>query len=356
MKIMRHPNYHGKGMTLIELMIAMTIGFFIVGVTFALYFNMRTSFRYQEDFARIQESGRFALERVSRDVRMAGYTGCGSVTDFANVVNGGATSPFMNFSTPIIGYEGGASTFPPELLTAGAIIGPGAPDAIILIGVDTSSELIVQGHNPPSAQINTTQHSIKPGEILLITDCSHAAAFQMTGPTNNNNNASNVVHNTGTGAPGNCTKYLGASCPSAKAYQFKPGASLLKMYSNAYFIAPSSLGNGRRSLWTMSLTGAAGPTALEVMEGVEDMQITYGQDTNGDFAADKFVTADVIGTSLTEWGKIVSIRLSFLLKSTKSDITSKKQTYEYNGSTKTAMDKSLFKTFTETITLRNRSV
>lgn len=356
MNAVRYPNHRGKGMTLIEVMIAMTIGFFIVGVTFALYLNMRTSFRYQEDFARIQESGRFAIERISRDVRMAGYNGCGSVTDFANVVNGGASSPFMNFSTPIIGYEGGVSTFPSELLAAGAITGTGAPDAIILLGVDTSSELIVQGHNPPSAQIDTSKHSIKPGEILLITDCSHAAAFQMTGPTNNNNNATNVVHNTGTGTPGNCTKYLGASCPSAKAYQFKPGASLLKMYSNAYFIAPSSLGNGRRSLWTLSLTGAAGPTALEVMEGVEDMQITYGQDTNGDFAADKFVTANVIGTSLTEWGKVVSIRVSLLVKSAKNNIASKTQTYEFDGTTRTATDKSLFKTFTETITLRNRSV
>jgi len=357
MKLVNQPRGREHGMSLVELMIAMAIGIFMCGVVASLYFNMRGSFRYQEDLARLQETGRFALERMGRDVRMAGYNGCGSITDFANVINGGATSPFLNFSSPILGYEGGVSTFPTELTSAGAITGTGAPDAIVLLGVDTSNELVVQGHNPPSAQIDTSRHSIQAGEILLITDCSHAAVFQMTGPTNSNSNATNVVHNTGTGSPGNCTKYLGASCPASKSYQFKPGASMLRVYSNAYFIAPSSLGNGRRSLWAMSLTGAtSGSTAQEVMEGVQDMQITYGQDTNGDFAADKFVTADAIGTSATEWAKVVSVRLSLLAKSSKNNIASKPQTYIFNGTTTTATDKSLYKSFTETMTLRNRSL
>lgn len=346
-----------RGFTLVEILIALAIGLFMAGVVATLYVNMRNSFRYQEDFARLQESGRFALEAISRDIRMAGYNGCGTITDFANVINGGASSPFLDFSTPIMGYEGGVSTFPDELTDAGAITGSGAPDAIVLLGVDTSNELIVQGHNPPSAQIDTSQHSIKPGEMLLITDCSHAALFQMTGPTNNNNNATNVVHNTGTGTPGNCTKYLGASCPSSKSYQFKPGASMLRVYSNAYFIAPSSLGNGRRSLWSMALAGSISGSsqAVELIEGVQDMQITYGYDSNGDRAADRFIAADTIGTTLSEWAKVVSVRVSLLGKSAKNNIASKTQEFEFNGSTITATDKSLYKSFTETVVLRNRT-
>lgn len=349
-------NRHQGGFSLIELIIAMTIGFFLTGVVAVLYFNVRTSFRYQEDLARLQETGRFAMERLGRDVRMAGYNGCGSLTEFSNVVNGGVASPFLNFANPVMGYEGGVSTFPTEITSAGAITGSGAPDALVVLGVDTSNELIIKGHNPPSAQIDTSQHAIKPGEILLITDCSHSSVFQMTGPTNNNNNATNVVHNTGTGSPGNCTKYLGASCPASKSYTYKPGSSMLRVYSNAFFIAPSSLGNGRRSLWAMSLIGStSGVSAVEIMEGVQDMQISYGQDSNGDFSADKFVAADVIGTSTTEWAKVVSVRVSLLVKSSKDNIASKLQAYSFNGSSTTATDKSLYKSFTETITLRNRA-
>lgn len=339
-----------RGVTLIELMIAMVIGFLLVGAVMSLYFNMRSSFRYQETFSRVQENGRFSMDMLARDIRMAGYNGCGDITDFANVVNGGATSPWLNFNTPVIGYEGGASTFPTEITSAGAVAGT---DAIILLGVDTSSELVVKSHNPPSAQIDTNIHSIKPGEILLITDCSHASVFQITGPTNNNNNATNVVHNTGTGTPGNCTKYLGASCPNTKSYQYRPGSSMLKVYSNAYFIAPASSGVGR-ALWAMTLTGgtSGAPAARELIEGVENMQITYGLDSSPiDRSADKFVTADLV----TDWKQVVAVRVSLLVKSAKSDVASKSQVYEYNGTTTTPTDKYLRKVFTDTITVRNRT-
>lgn len=339
------------GLTLVEMMVSMAIGLFMTGIIAGLYINMRGSFRYQEDFSRLQESGRFAMETLTRDIRMAGYNGCGNLTNFANVINGGSSNPFLNFLTPVVGFEGGASTFPSALTAAGAITGTGAPDAIIVLGVDSSSELVVQDHHPPSAQINTNTHTIKAGEILLITDCSHSTLFQMTGPSSATK--TNAVHNTGTGSPGNCTKYLGASCGSPdKSYQYKPGSSLLRVYSNAYFIAPSSSGNGR-SLWAMSLLGQTTGTsaASELLEGIENMQITYGLDTNGDRSADQIVTA----TSVTDWSQVVSVRVSILSSSNKDNISSTFQTYEFDGASVTATDRKVRKAFTESVAVRNRT-
>jgi len=342
---------HQRGLTLVEMMVAVAIGLFMTAIIAGLYINMRGSFRYQEDYARLQENGRFAMETLTRDARMAGYNACGDLTKFANVVSGGGSNPFLDFSTPVLGYEGGVSVFPTALASAGAITGTGAPDAIILMGVDSSNELVVQAHNPPSAQINTNSHTIPAGEILLITDCSHSALFQMTGP--NSATKTNVVHNTGTGTPGNCTKYLGASCGSPeKAYQFKPGSSLLRIYSNAYFIAPSSVGNSR-SLWAMSLAGQTSgtPAANELIEGVENMQITYGLDTDGNRSGDQFVTAD----SVADWSQVVSVRMSILVSSNKDNISSTFQTYEFDGATITATDRKVRKAFTESVTVRNRT-
>lgn len=341
----QRSNNKQAGFTLVELMIALAIGLFMTGVVATLYLNMRSSFRYQEEFGRLQESGRFAMEAISRDIRMAGYNGCGSITDFANVVNGGATSPFLNFAAPIIGYEGGVSTFPAAIVSAGVVAGT---DAIILLGVDSSSELVVQSHNPPSAQIDTNTHSIPAGEILLITDCSHSTVFQMTGPASATK--TNVVHNTGTGSPGNCTKYLGASCPSSKSYQYKPGASLLRIYSNAYFIAPSSSGSSR-SLWSMSMSGQTTgvSAAKELVAGVEGMQITYGIDTNADRAADQFMVA----SSVADWSKVVLVRVSLLVKSKSDNLASASKTESFNGTSVT--DRRLQKVFTESVTVRNRT-
>lgn len=338
-----------SGFTLIEMMIALAIGLFMTAIIASLYLNMRNSFRYQEDFARVQESGRFAMEAISRDFRMLGYTGCGSVTKLANVVTGGATSPYLNFASPVIGYEGGVSTFPAALTSAGVIAGT---DAVILLGADTSSELVVQSHDPASAVITTKAHSLKAGEILLINDCNQAALFQSTGPAASN--PTTVEHAASVGTPGNCSKELGASCGTAKNYQFKPGSSLMRIYSNAYFVAPSSSGNGR-SLWSMSMGGQVNgtSTAKELIEGVENMQITYGLDGNGVRSANQFVKASSIAAS--DWSKVVAARVSLLVSSAKDNITAAPQTYEFDGLSTTPTDRKLRKIFTESITVRNRT-
>ena len=363
MNIKSTPRYYlQNGLTIVELMIALAIGLFMIGAVSTLYVRMRSSFDYLTEVTRMQESGRFAMETIARDVRMAGYNGCGkSVKSLVNVVNGAGSNPFLDFSTPIRGYEGGVDTLPSALTTAGALSGT---DAIILLGVDTSNELVVQNHNPNSAQIDTNTHSIKPGEILLITDCSKASIFQMTGPTNNNNNASNVVHNTGTGTPGNCYKALGASCGAgAVNYTYKPGSSLLRIYSNAYFIGNSSLGDGSRSLFTMALEGSTtGSSATkELITGIENMQVTYGLDANGDGTAEKFVTADAVGSS--NWSQVTTVRISLLIRSTKTNIATGNQTYTYSttaGSTTeisvTPNDKILRQVLSETIVARNRTL
>jgi len=347
------------GLSLVEMMIALAIGLFMTSIIAGLFLNMRSSFRYQEDFARLQESGRFAMEALTRDIRMAGYNGCGTLTDFANVVNGGLGDPFLNFQTPVLGYEGGS--LPSVLTGAGASNSAPAsgsaryrqpiPDAIILLGVDSSSELVVQSHNPNSAQIDTSSHSIAAGEILLITDCSHTALFQMTGPSSATK--TNVVHNTGTGTPGNCYKFLGASCDySSKSYQYKPGASLMRVYSNAYFIAPSSSGSGQ-SLWSMSLTGQTTGTSIanELIKNVDNMQLKYGLDTNGDRSADQFLVAN----SVADWSKVVAVQASILVSTEKDGISSGPQTYDFDGTPILAADRRVRKTFTESITVRNRT-
>ncbi len=336
-----------SGFTIIELLIAAAIGLFMTAIIAGLFINMRGSFRYQEDFSRLQENGRFAMEAIARDIRMAGYNGCGSISDFANVVNNGGTNPFLNFSSPLIGYDGSnLSTFPDALTDAGAIDGS---DAIVLLGVDTSSELVVQSHNPNSAQINTNTHTIPAGTMMLITDCSHTALFQMTGPSSASK--TNVVHNTGTGSPGNCTKFLGASCPNEKSYQYKPGASLLQIYSNAYFVAPSSTGT-TNSLYSMSMAGqtTGTPAARELIEGVQGLQITYGIDTNGDRSADSLGNT---ATAVADWTKVVSVQVSILVKSTKDNLTSTEQTESFNGTE--VKDHRLQKIFTQSVTVRNRT-
>lgn len=62
-----------RGFTLVELMIASTISLVLLLVIGTVFVSSRQAFRVQEDNARIQESGRFALEILGRSIKQAGH-------------------------------------------------------------------------------------------------------------------------------------------------------------------------------------------------------------------------------------------------------------------------------------------
>ena len=71
-----------QGMTLVELMVSLTLGLLITISVGYLLLSGRQSYRTSINLAGIQENGRFALEFLGKDLRMAGYIGC------ANLANG----------------------------------------------------------------------------------------------------------------------------------------------------------------------------------------------------------------------------------------------------------------------------
>jgi type II secretory pathway pseudopilin PulG len=62
-------------MTLIELMVALAIGAFLMLGAITVFMQSRTSFRVNETLSRLQENARFALESMEPDIRMAHYWG-----------------------------------------------------------------------------------------------------------------------------------------------------------------------------------------------------------------------------------------------------------------------------------------
>jgi type IV pilus assembly protein PilW len=345
------------GLTMVELMIALAVGLFLTGMISAIFVAGKGSNRYQEAMSRMQESARYAMDYMGRTIRNAGYQGCGSISKFANTINGGTSNWWLNLSSPLIGYEGGVSTYPTQIVSTSPVSPVANTDAFVTVGFDDSDNLAVTGHNAPSAQIDTTTHSIKPGTVLVITDCAQTTVFQMSGPTNNNNNASNVVHNEGnTISPGNCYKGLGASCSATeKNYTFQPGASILRLASNAFYIRPSSTTANVNSLWTVALgndaSGNVTTLPQEIAEGVENMQIEYGEDTDSDGVPNRYVTAN----NVSAWPNVITVRVSLLMATLENNLSSGAQTYTYNGTTTTATDRRVRRTFTSVFALRNRA-
>jgi type IV pilus assembly protein PilW len=65
-----------RGLSLVELMIAITLSIFIVAAMISLFINSKENYRLNENMSRLQENARFAVSFISRDVRMADYRAC----------------------------------------------------------------------------------------------------------------------------------------------------------------------------------------------------------------------------------------------------------------------------------------
>lgn len=341
------------GISLIELMISLAIGLLITSAMAYLYVNSKQTFRQQDNLARIQENGRFALDVISQDIRMAGYWGCAgrSISQPVNTLNNAATFA-NNFGVPIEGNQAtGASTWAPVLDASITNVVSGT-DVITLRGAFDAGTTVTQhpGGTPPgSADLKVTAGSgLLEGDVVLVSDCANAAIFQITN-INNTGGGENMVHNSGAIAginPGNATKALG------KEYT---GGEIMKLAVKTYYIRNNPA--GRPALYRTTTGTGHATAAEELVENVENMQITYGVDTTGDRAVDSYVTAD----NVANWGQVAAVRVRLLLVSPDNNVAENVQTYAYvdtnnNGipDDVVAGDRRLRFVFTTTVGVRNR--
>ncbi len=335
------------GFSLVELLVALVLGLFVVAGVIQVYVSNKQAYRVNDAMERIQENARFAMHFLTRDIRMAGYRGCaGREAIVKNTLNPSSDYRF-NFDIPIEGHEASGSGWAPSIDTS-IITSPASDHDILVLRGSFGGGVKVTGQ-PSSATDCTNAHSYTADlkisdaslfdkkDIVMATNCSRAAIFQIT----NINSGENVVHNTGGSvSPGNSTKDLGAC--------FAGNGELVGMETRIYYIRDNAI--GEPSLYR--IRGAHTPE--ELVEGVEDMQILYGVDTDGDLSANKYDTADHV-SSAGEWNDVVSVRVQLLLRSLVDNVVDAPRSFTFNGETVTPTDKRIRRVFTSTASLRNRT-
>lgn len=346
-----------RGLSLVELMIGMALGLIVLAGIGYIYLGSRQSYKVQDNMARIQENGRYAMEILSRDIRMAGYQGCSTAT-FTNTINPQTTAA-NNYAwdftrSAIEGYNAtGSGTWSsvtsgsPATAVSVSNIDTQVVSNTDVISLRTTDNLNIGIVGQPTdnncsgttADLKVTSNTqLSDGMIVMATNCSHAAVFQIT----NFNSSQNVVHNTGTGTPGNATKDMGACFV---------GGEIVGVSAKSYYIRNNPAG-------VPALFRKTGPTTVEeLVDGIENMQIKYGVDNDGNGSIDQYVDAGHASLdSADEWKNVRSVRISLLLVSQDNNVTDAPQNYVYNGSTVTpaTTDRRLRYVFTSTIGVRNR--
>lgn len=306
-----------KGVSLVELMVSLVIGLLVVLAVSSVFLSNNEAFRSQEALAKIQQNARTAFELMGQDLRGAGGNPCGiPVNQIANTLNNKAANWWSNWDGgKIRGYGGSASDAPVAIGTATNTRVTGT-DSFILrstTGACNGNPLLVTEHNGNSAQfkVNSASHCIVPGDILMACDMKQAAIFQVS---NANSSNATIVHNSGTGTPGNSTKCLGlnaSQCASGSFYSFDARAQLTRLSSVYWFIGNND--RGRRSLFR-ARTNNDGTVAIEeITEGIQTMQAEYLLRTNGTLGSD-FLAAGSVNAAA--WNDVVAVRLTFTTRST----------------------------------------
>ncbi|MCB1919949.1 MAG: prepilin-type N-terminal cleavage/methylation domain-containing protein [Candidatus Competibacteraceae bacterium] len=62
-----------QGFTLVEILAALVISLFLIAGVIQLFVGTKQTYRGHDGLSRIQENGRFALDAMTRDIRMTGY-------------------------------------------------------------------------------------------------------------------------------------------------------------------------------------------------------------------------------------------------------------------------------------------
>jgi len=335
MQINHKSSQNQQGMTLVEVMVAMTIGLVLLGGVVTVLSSSQNTYRVNEALARMQENARYAFQLLSRDIRMAG-----DGVAITNVLNGN-TDFLWRFDQPLEGFEAaGASSWAPALpseVTSPLTGGNMGRDIVVLRGVESNYAKVISHASESADLVVEAGSDIAAGNTVLVSNCQGAAIFKATS-VSDVSGQKNIAHadNPGGSAGSNASTVLGRSFT---------GGEVMRISTRSYYIRENSAG-------IPSLYWKRGSQpAEELVEGIENMQIQYGVDTDGDKTIDIYHKADEV----TNWENVVSVRIDLLVQSVEDGITSQSQTYTFNGATVTPTDRRLRQTYSTVIALRNRA-
>jgi type IV pilus assembly protein PilW len=340
-----------RGLTLVEILVAITLSLLLMAGTIQIFLASKQAYRTEDALSRVQENGRFAMGFVATDIRKAGYTGClppDAISSIEVRLNNAANYDW-DISNLVTGNEAtGANSWSPALPTAlnGLNIKSGTDVITIRYMASNGVDLVPPYSDSAQLFIDPSVASLfGDGDIAMVTDCQKGTLFQITNLQPSGGKI-NVVHSNASLTPGNDQSLFNNS--------YGEDAELAVFVTEAFYIKDNA--NGVPALYRSWLTTTANTPGLsqqELVEGIENMQVLYGEDTDNDGTANRYVTAD----NVTDMSKVVSVRISLLARSNDDHVTINKQTYHFptmSAATTTAADNRLRHAFNTTITLRNR--
>lgn len=393
---------HATGVSLIELMVALAIASLLTIGLIQIFGASRVTYQMQEGLSRVQENGRFATQYLERQLRMVGFMGCGSdvgrakqgsfinhlaLTD-QNTIPGNKSE--YRFQRPIEAFSAGTMTPSTEFTgIAGSLIT--GSDVLVLRVLGEQSEPLVSMVPPPDGlqltlKVDTT-NPLFAGDgktaLYAMQNCRSVDVFAAkrgaselvaAGITSPNVYKDPSIESTFcNGTAGGCPWGFAIDEANLNAKPLIGSAKLNAEIHRAEYVAlfVRKNPNGIPSLYVRRFErdGTVLADSEELVEGVENLQLRFGVDSNGDGAIDGYQTAAQMVAGLTgdplaldaRWRQVLSVRVGMLLRSpgnaaVGSGAGGGPRTYDLMGITLTPLDDpaAMRQIYETTIALRNR--
>lgn len=292
----RAARFRQTGITIVELMVAMAIGLFMLAGLVGIFANSNRAYLELNRSSQQIENGRFAVQVLADDLSLAGFFGRyylsatpAAVPDPCEINDMAALRAAL--SLPVYGWDAPAS--------------PAAPVSTCITGanhVDGTDILVVRRADSQA----TASGSLVAQDVYLQSNADSTSSI-------------NPIIALGTA--GNFT---------LKDRDAATTSTIRKMHVHVYFVAPCSVPTGGGLVCTGATddNGAPIPTLkrlelrvdsgvrsmriVPLVEGIENFQIDYGVDSDTDGVPDgAYVTAPA---TLTDWANVVAIRVNLLAR------------------------------------------
>lgn len=346
-----------RGFSLIELMISIALALLLSLAIVQVLLSSKYAFVLDRESAIIQENARYALEVIRRETAVAG-TMCRPDANVANVVLGSGASDKPELGAPgIEGFDDADGGFPDEysasihsgtdsLYVRGVQGEPTYLNAVesltsFLGGLASSVlGLVLDLENLDPTDIeqviavstDLSGSAFQSGDILMISDgsCEQVVVAKTSEISENNlifETAGVENCEVGLGPGVGATGFSSFDCSTVgtltTALPILDGTTITEYGAQGFYIADSAISSDIPALWRSRLTTDSNGDSVmveeELVQGVENMQLLFGYDTDTprDGVPDAYLKAndDSLLSGSWDWTRVMSVRVSLLIRS-----------------------------------------
>lgn len=331
------PSTAQTGFTLIELLVATVIGVLVILGATQLFIASQQSYRITTALANMQDTGRFALETLSRELRQVDYKG-GCAQNLLSVHVRSASDAAL--AAPALQVVTGA-----QAQGVAAVLESPLPNtqsiafraATTLPPVTTTIETLASNQ-----QINLTGSVPYTGRLVLLQGLQNCDLFY------NVSTQPNRLIKAASGVPGNLSPQSSAwSKNGAVPYLQGQSVTLSAIDSGLYYLGRDTESAGAPSLMRLDI-GTPTPRNEVLASNVVALRTRV-------LVGEQYLAPEALTPA--QWAQTRAMRVSLIVQSERTDLRAAPTTIatgNFRDAPFSADDGRLYQAFTTTITLRNR--